>query len=384
MQKRILHLLFLAGGFWMMIACRQTPEFVVKGVVTGADGQTVYLENIGLSAVELLDSVKLNATGQFTFKRTRSDYPDFYRLRLNNQLINFAIDSTETITIVADAGTFATSYTIEGSDNGVAIKEITLAQLTANQEIKRVRNAFEAKNIDDSVYRQRSFEAINNYKAVALNYIYNQPMSTAAYFALFQKIDGLLFFDIYDRNDTRAYGAVATSMSYLYPDNPRAIHLKNLALQSLKVLRNERMVDLDAITTQEIDMLEIELPNIRNEKIKLSDVANGKVVILNFTAYQTDFSINLNRLLENVYTRNHSKGLEIYQISLDTDTHLWKNVAANLPWICVCDPQSVYSQFAAIYNVKQLPAVFILDKKGLIVKRIEDLNTIESDVLSLL
>ena len=44
-------------------------------------------------------------------------------------------------------------------------------------------------------------------------------MSAAAYFALFQQIDGLLFFDLYDKNDSKAYGAVATSFDHYYPES---------------------------------------------------------------------------------------------------------------------------------------------------------------------
>jgi len=368
----------------MLTACRQSPEFVVTGVVAGADGQTVYFENVGLSSVELIDSAKLNTSGQFTFKKARPEFPDFYRLRLNNQLINFAIDSTETISFVTDAGTFATSYSVEGSDNCTAIKEITLAQLDANQAIKRSRRDYEAKIISDSTHQQQIINAVDNYKKVALKYIYTQPGSTASYFALFQKIDELLFFDLYAREDSRAYGAVATSHNHLYPESPRTKQLTNLALLSLKVTRDERMLDLTEITTQEIDLLEIELQDIRNEKIKLSDIAKGKVVLLNFTAYQTDFSLGLNQALENLYSDYHSKGLEIYQVSLDSDLHFWKNVVSNLPWICVFDPQSLYSQAAAIYNVKQIPTLFLLDKQGILVKRIEDLNNLENDIKSLL
>jgi len=367
-----------------MTACRQTPEFVVTGVVAGADDQFVYLENVGLSAIEVIDSVKLNSSGQFTFKQAKPEFPEFYRLRLNNQWINFAIDSTETISFTADAGTFATSYSVEGSANSMAIKEITLAQLDANQEIKRARRDAEANIISDAELQQQIINAANNYKTVALKYIYTQPGSTAAYFALFQKIDGLLFFDLYDKVDSRAYGAVATSYNHLYPECPRAAHLYNLALQSLKVIRSERMLDLNEITTQELDFLEIELPDITGEKIKLSDIAKGKVVILNFTAYQTEFSNGFNQMLDNIYARNHANGLEIYQVSLDSDLHFWKNVVSNLPWTCVYDPQSVYSQSAAIYNVKQLPTLFILDRKGTLVKRVDDVSVLEKDVQALL
>ena len=381
MQKRIRYLLLLTCGIGIMIGCRPQQEFVVKGIVAGADEQTMYIENVGLASIEIVDSVKINASGKFSFKKPRPEYPDFYRLRLKNQTINFAIDSTETITIIADAGTFATSYTVDGSMNSEAIKEITLAQLDANHEYRRLRTEFTAGNMPDSTFQQLTLNIINDYKAVALKYIYERPMSTAAYFALFQKIDSQLLFDLYDKTDSRAYGAVATSHSYLYPNSQRAMHLNNLALQSLKLIRSERPVEINA---NEVDMLEIELPDISGKNIKLSNLAQGKVVILNFTAYQTEFSPELNQILENIYIRQHSKGLEIYQVSLDTDIHIWKNTASNLAWTCVRDPQTMYSQFAILYNVQQLPALFLLDKSGVVVKRIEEINTLENDVIALL
>ena len=159
------------------------------------------------------------------------------------------------------------------------------------------------------------------------------------------------------------------------------MHLNNLALQSLKVIRSERPIDIEA---KEIDMLEIELPDVSGANIKLSNISSGNVIILNFTAYQSEFSPDLNQRLQNIYLKYHAKGMEIYQISLDSDLHIWKNIASNLPWICVHDPQTLYSQFAALYNVKQLPTLFLLDKKGIVVKRIENVSTLENDVLTLL
>ena len=55
-----------------------------------------------------------------------------------------------------------------------------------------------------------------------------------------------------------------------------------------------------------------------------------------------------------------------------------------MPWITVRDPQSVYSQVAGLYNVKQLPTLFILDRKGNLVKRVEDVKKLETDVKSVL
>mgnify|MGYP002614547712 FL=1 len=386
MMKQISTRLLTVLGLCMFFlsACNNSSDFTVKGVVAGADGQLMYLENVGISNVVTLDSIKLAPGGKFKFTEKRPEYPDFYRLRLNNQLINFAVDSTETISFVADAGTFATSYSVEGSENSKAIKAITLAQLDANQAISRLRKEYEDKMISDTTYRMKVLAAADAYKEVAQKYIYSAPMSTAAYFALFQQIDGLLFFDLYDRKDVKAYGAVATSYNHTYPESPRSKHLYNLTLQSMKVLRAQRPVDYSNVETKEISFLDIELPDVRGEVVKLSTVAPGKVVLINFTAYQTEWSPALNMALGELYTKYHDQELEIYQVSLDSDFHFWRNGASNLPWVTVHDPQSVYSQVAGLYNVKQLPALFILDRKGNLVKRVEDVKKLEADVKAVL
>ena len=386
MMKQISTRLLTVLGLCMFFlsACNYSSDFTVKGVVAGADGQLMYLENVGISNVVTLDSIKLAPGGKFKFTEKRPEYPDFYRLRLNNQLINFAVDSTETISFVADAGTFATSYSVEGSENSKAIKAITLAQLDANQAISRLRKEYEDKMISDTTYRMKVLAAADAYKEVARKYIYSAPMSTAAYFALFQQIDGLLFFDLYDRKDVKAYGAVATSYNHTYPESPRSKHLYNLTLQSMKVLRAQRPVDYSNVETKEISFLDIELPDVRGEVVKLSTVAPGKVVLINFTAYQTEWSPALNMALGELYTKYHDQGLEIYQVSLDSDFHFWRNGASNLPWVTVHDPQSVYSQVVGLYNVKQLPALFILDRKGNLVKRVEDVKKLETDVKAVL
>ena len=386
MMKQISTRLLTVLGLCMFFfsACNNSSDFIVKGVVAGADGQLMYLENVGISNVVTLDSIKLAPGGKFKFTEKRPEYPDFYRLRLNNQLINFAVDSTETISFVADAGTFATSYSVEGSENSKAIKAITLAQLDENQAISRLRKEYEDKMISDTTYRMKVLAAADAYKEVARKYIYSAPMSTAAYFALFQQIDGLLFFDLYDRKDVKAYGAVATSYNHTYPESPRSKHLYNLTLQSMKVLRAQRPVDYSNVETKEISFLDIELPDVRGEVVKLSTVAPGKVVLINFTAYQTEWSPALNMALGELYTKYHDQELEIYQVSLDSDFHFWRNGASNLPWVTVHDPQSVYSQVAGLYNVKQLPALFILDRKGNLVKRVEDVKKLEADVKAVL
>jgi peroxiredoxin len=353
----------------------------VEGVVVGANGQKLYLEHTGLSSVTTIDSIELKANGKFRFSEPAPKYPDFYRLRLKNNLIHLSVDTCETIEIVADAHTFSTSYTVEGSENCKALKEITLAQLDAAHEVHKLRESYGMKLIPDTTYQSSIVEAVSAYKDTVKKYIFGNPKSAAAYFALFQQIDGLWIYDLYDRTDSRAYGAVATSYKLYYPESPRTKQLETLALQSLRVIRGERLLQNNlADKAQEVGYIEIELPDVNGKKIKLSETAQGKAVLVNFTAFQTEWSSEFNITLNELYNKYKASGFEIYQVSLDRDEHFWKNVVVHLPWVSVHDPQSVYSSSAAAYNVRQLPALFLINRHGQLFKRIESVETLSNDV----
>ena len=381
-NKHLYKLLTVCFICTIICGCQKSNNFTVKGIVAGGGGQTLYLDNTGLSSTTVLDSVKLKSDGKFSFSMPRPKYPDFYRLRLKKELIFFSVDSTETIIFTADAHNFETSYTVEGSDNSKAFKEITLARLDANQELQKLRNSHGMNLIPDSTYQESADKAISLYKETAKKYIYGAPMSPAAYFALFQQIDGLWLFDLYDRTDSKAYGAVATSYKTYYPESPRAKQIESLALQSLKVTRGERQKALDLANAREVNFIDIELPDINGKIIKLSDIAKGKAVLVNFTAHQTEWAPSFNIRLSELYSKYKERGFEIYQISLDSDLHFWKNASTNIPWVSVHDPQSIYSSIAALYNVRQLPALFLLNSKGEMIKRIESADTIENDIKS--
>ena len=369
-------ILFLFGV--LFCGCQKPKTFTAEGVVVGAAGQMLYLEHTGETSITTLDSIKLKSDCKFSFKQPCPEYPDFYRLKLNNQRIHFSVDSTETITFTADVKNFSTSYTVEGSENSKAFKEISLAASDAEQELRNLRNRYGMNLIPDSMFQGNILHAIQSYKEMAKKYIFGAPKSPAAYFALFQQIDGQLFFDLYDAADSRVFGAVATSYKTYYPESPRTIQLERMALESIRVIRQRRTINLPE--AKEVSYIDIELPDVNDKNIKLSDIAEGKAVLIVFTAYQTEWSPAFNIELNGLYGKYKDKGFEIYQVSLDNDTHFWKNAAYNIPWICVHDPQSIYSSIAAIYYVRQLPALFLIDSKGAMVKRIDSVETLEKDI----
>ena len=124
----------------------------------------------------------------------------------------------------------------------------------------------------------------------------------------------------------------------------------------------------------------IELQDYNGKEYSLSKVAaDNRVVLLDFTAYTTDISPKLNKLLNDIYQSYHSRGLAIYQVSVDQDNVAWRQAAQNLPWITVFDPLSINSQNVGAYNVTGIPTTFII-KGGEIVERVEDASRLKAAV----
>jgi glutathione peroxidase-family protein len=146
----------------------------------------------------------------------------------------------------------------------------------------------------------------------------------------------------------------------------------------MAILRGERTIQITEGNAKEL--FDIALPSIDEKIIKLSEIGDGKVVLIDFTAYSMKESPSHNILLAEIYNKYRSKGFEIYQISIDTDEHFWKNASINLPWICVYDHQSIYSEILKKYNVTQIPTSFLRDKEGEIVSRIESIKDIEKGI----
>ena len=113
-------------------ACSQ-KKFNVEGTITEAQDSMLYLENVGLEGITAIDSVRLGADGTFSFSGDPSDSPEFYRLRIHDQIINIAIDSTETIGIKAAYPTMITQYEVSGSENCLKIKELAQKQIALQQ-----------------------------------------------------------------------------------------------------------------------------------------------------------------------------------------------------------------------------------------------------------
>ena len=89
-----------------------------------------------------------------------------------------------------------------------------------------------------------------------------------------------------------------------------------------------------------------------------------------------------NRELLDLYDEFSGRGLEVYQVALDTDKTLWASTVREqaLPWINVCDGLGVASSAVATYNISQIPAYFIIGSDAEIKMRLNSIAQVEKEI----
>ena len=370
----------------LTIASCNDKKFTVEGQITNAQDSVLYFENVGLEGINVLDSVKLDDKGDFTFSEAAPGAPEFYRLRIADQIINVSIDSTETVQFKGEYPGMASNYTVSGSENCAKIKQLTLKQMSLQQRAIAIQQntALGANGINDSINR-----IIAAYKDdVKRNYIYKEPFKPYAYFALFQTLGNWLIFNPRaDKDDIKAFAAVATSWDTYYPHAERGQNLHNIAIESMK---NQRIVDaqnadltVEASKVQEAGVLDIALTDNKGQERHLTDL-KGKVVLLDFHIFALDESPARIIMLRELYNKYQAQGLEIYQVSLDPDVHFWKQQTAALPWISVRDEGGINSQRLMLYNVQAVPDFFLIDRSNNLVKRAAQVKDLDAEIRKLL
>lgn len=385
MSKILKPLILCFVSLTILFSCKNEPKFTLSGEIKGAKDTLIYLEKRELSTVTTIDSVKVGGDGKFEFKSPAPKYPELYALRFGNQYINLGVDSIETIVVHATKDHFATDYTVEGSDNCNKIKEITLKNYAVANDINVLTKKLNDKSISDTAFTTLALQSISGLKTLAMDVIVKTPKSLAAYYALFQRINGDLIFDPYDRKESKLYGAVATQWDMNYKESPRAQQLRNFTLLAMKTKQNmEAQAEFlkNAAVTDQSDLLNISLPNAHNQVVNLASF-RGKVIVLDFTTYLDQYSPAHNSELNKAYEK-FGQNITIYQISFDDNIHAWKNAAINLPWTCVRDDQAFNSKLITLFNIQGLPTTYIVNKQYEIVKRILQGETLEAEIAKVL
>jgi peroxiredoxin len=172
---------------------------------------------------------------------------------------------------------------------------------------------------------------------------------------------------LHPEKDFEYFVKVDSALSLLYPDYEPVKSLRD----QVQGLRS----DIDArklrspVSYEPLTAPEIKLPDTEGDTISLSST-RGNIVLLDFWASWCKPCRDENPNLVNAYNKYHSKGFQIYQVSLDKTREAWiKGISEDRldSWIHVSDLRYWQSMVVSLYELEQIPTSFLLDREGKII-----------------
>ena len=345
-----------------LASCDSGNKWRIKGTIENAPDKSMYVQASDNGRWYNIDTIQTNSKGEFKYAHQAAEYPDIYRLTLDNQSIYFPIDSIETVVINSNADAFAKDFSLSGSDAADML-------MAVENRIKEVTAAKGDAAVNDSILKRELG-----------GMLIGDPAGIVSYYIINKQINGKPLFNPSNTADNRVIGAVANAFNQFRPNDPRTHYLCSLYLSNRPAALKNNMLPIDTIHPQEVTFFDINLTDNTGAHHSLTDVVKrNKVVVLSFTVYQAEGSPAYNLALAEAYDKYHAKGLEVYQVALDDDEFQWKQSAKNLPWITVYQPATSNSQVLLNYNVRQIPTTYII-ANGELKQRVTDITKIGNTV----
>ena len=347
----------------VLSGCKKNTHFTVSGIITHAEGDTIYLEELLLSSTKPVDQSKIDSKGRFELKGV-STTPTFFIIRLSDQIVYLLLDSTENVTVEADIANFNQDYSIKGSYSSQQIKLLNQHLLNTQQKLDSLVNLmqmYSGKSGYDEMQKKWVGEYndfINKQSEFSKKYILDNPFSMVSFYALYQKYNNQT--SVMDDFQTRR--TAASALYAVYPNSVFVQWLKENTEQLLKQQRSEELKKL--IAENGANSPEIVLPDINGNNIALTSF-RGKVVLLQFWAAEDPNSRAINSLLVDAYKKYKNKGFEIYQVNVGKNRSEWIDVidSDKLEWTNVGDLEGSINAIHA-YNIQSIPANYLLDQEG--------------------
>lgn len=360
-------LFYLAVSF-LAVSCGKNSANI-SATISGAGDKEVVLQRLDINNVVSVDTVKTNKNGNLSCKIKFADNaPQFYYLSYNNRRIaSMIVMPKDNITITADT---LGNYNVNGSKESALLKRLdsslVAVQAKYSELAAKVGYAVAAKDEEAvKTLRQDMGRLYVKYKQGVMKQILGNPYSFSNIPALYQNFsanlplfaeftDGLIFKRVYDSLVTR------------YPHSAYVMHLKKEADAFDKRVELEQKLLQAGVSS----FPNVSLPDINSKSHELREL-EGRPFILYFWGAADVNQKLFNNQLKDIYAAYNPKGLEIYQVSVDTDKAMWATAVKEqqLPWINVCDGASGSSQAVIAYNITAVPSLFIFDKEGNIVAR---------------
>ncbi len=351
-------IVFLLGVIITLVSCEKSPEgFTISGDTKGFEnGTKVYLQVQGENELVAKDTVTIE-NDKFSIKGN-ADLPElgFLTLEGTNGIPFILENGTITISVNKDS---LQNTKIGGTLENELFEKFSKGNLEVYTKINNFRNEnqekfMNAQAIGDTTTMSslnKEMENIQNeLKEIPNKIIKENPQTYIAILltqnSLMQQfitaLEAKVYFDAFDKKfeNTKAYK-----------------DLEKMITAATSVEVGQKAPDFSASS-----------PDGKTISLKES---LGKVTIIDFWASWCGPCRMENPNVVAMYNELHEKGLNIIGVSLDKDGAKWKEAIEKdgLTWNHISNLKFWQDPIAELYNVKAIPATFILDANGVIVAR---------------
>lgn len=340
-------------GLLALLCAACGKNTVIKGTLTDAPERQLIVKCLDVNVNKTLDTVKTAAAGAFKYAMDiKEGQPQFVYLYYGDtKVASLLLQKGDRVNVTADT---LGHYTVTGSEESVKLQQVEqdfsafLSDLSATIEGAEEEGA--------ALNREVSKKYVAYYRN-AVKYVVSNPFSLTVIPVLYQKInDGFPVFN--EGQDAIHFRSAADSLKLVYPESGYVKALDKEAARRTNLME----LNLKMQETVPMSYPDLEMPDVKGEKVRLSEV-DGKVILVLFwsAADAAQKMFNIDELLP-LYKEYHPKGFEIYSINVDVDKTLWGTTVRNqqLPWINVCDGFGPASVALQRYNVSAVPTMYLI------------------------
>ena len=364
----------MAAAALAVMACggSQTEEptiATVAGKLEAAAGTEVVFGRLDKDQMLVQDTLKTATDSTFKYElQVPAGDPEFvYVINDGKSVAYLLLEAGDALTVDLD---LAGTATITGSPESARLTELQMehAQMEAYFDglAADLENASASKQ--KSITKKMS-EAYLEYNKASRTYVMQNSSSLTVLAVLYRNLGGELpLFG--EPTDALLFNSVAESLKKAYP--------KSRYVKTLQAVAEQRTAQFELVhrleNAEQVGYFDVELPGLDGKNKKLSEV-DAKVILLYFWTASNTGQNNFNvDVLKKLYNKYHSKGFDIYQVSLDTDKVMWATtvMGQDLPWTNVCDMRGAASPYAQLYNLSAVPAAFIISNDELVDGEIVD------------
>jgi peroxiredoxin len=314
--------------------------------------------------------VKTNAAGHFTYKVDVAEgQPEFVYLFHNDKKIaSLILEAGDKVSVISDA---LGNATIEGSEQSVKLAEIERKHAAVLKEFEglagKMKDALTESEYD--AYANEMSQVYVAYYRDMVRFVLENSHSMTVIPVFYQVLgESLPLFS--QQTDAILYSNVADSLETVYPESKYVKALRSEAERRFGYLELQKKL----MNAEAIGYPDIELPDLDGKMKKLSDEDARVVIVCFWSASQAQQNMFNIEFFKPLYEQYHSKGLDIYQVSLDVDKTLWATTVKGqeLPWTNVCDSRGSASPYVTLYNLAAIPAAFIIADGELVDGKVVD------------